>query len=357
MVDDDTLTHSLRNAGAAFEIAPHAMDRIVEAALRDERATTSRSDGTVTSKLRRHSKVLAVAASLVAAVAIAIPLVPRHGTSNLTNHTASAGPEISLGPSKTIHRGPVVPSGLSFGGAKTINSDAFRPFSQRGTTTRIESNGTIDLLAKKGQFTSTLNALSALAQRLGGFVSSTQAHVEAHDASYATVTLQVPQSKFQVLLDQVQRLGHASSVQATSTDVTSQYVDLQARITSLEAGRQQYLVILRRASSISDILAVQSRINDIQLQIEQSQGELKLLSYATTYGTLSVNVAETFHHVVPPHHDSGVAKAWHDSVGGFVAGIEWVIRSTGPLFFALLLLSALAFLGRYSWRVARRRLL
>jgi hypothetical protein len=149
-----------------------------------------------------------------------------------------------------------------------------------------------------------------------------------------------------------------SSVTSTSTDVTGQYVDLQARISALQASRQQYLTILSKAETIGDILAVQSQLDTIQSEIEQLQGQLNVLDSQTAYGTLTVSLSGSGHRPVPPPPPrSGLSSAWHDSVGGFVAGVEWLIRMAGPTLFVLLMVAALTIAARWAWRFSRRRLL
>ena len=49
-----------------------------------------------------------------------------------------------------------------------------------------------------------------------------------------------------------------------------------------------------------------------------------------------------------------MVRAWHDSVGGFVAGVEGVIRFAGPVLFALLCLGVLLVGGRALWRRYQR---
>ena len=67
------------------------------------------------------------------------------------------------------------------------------------------------------------------------------------------------------------------------------------------------------------------------------QAQLGLLNSETTYATLTVILSQTGHQVNPPAHSrTGVDKAWHDSLHGFAAGFEWLIRIAGPLLFALL---------------------
>ena len=97
---------------------------------------------------------------------------------------------------------------------------------------------------------------------------------------------------FSAVLKQAQQYGKTSNVSTKATDVTGQYVDLQAQITALQASRQQYLTILAKATSIGDILAVQEQLDSIQSQIEQLQGQLQVLTSETSYSTLNVTVNE-----------------------------------------------------------------
>jgi hypothetical protein len=113
---------------------------------------------------------------------------------------------------------------------------------------------------------------------------------------------------------------------------------------------------MTRTNSIGGILSVQNQLNAIQSQIEQLQAQLNLLNSETTYATLTVTVSEAGHPVIAPAHvRTGVNKAWHDSLHGFAAGFEWLIRIAGPLLFALLVLAALLLLGRWTWRATERR--
>jgi hypothetical protein len=164
-------------------------------------------------------------------------------------------------------------------------------------------------------------------------------------------------ASFSAALADAQALGKTSQLSTRATDVTGQYVDLQDQITALEASRQQYLTIMTRASTIGDILAVQAQLDSLQSQIQQLQGQLQLLTSETAYSTLAVTATEPGprqHHPVPAH-SSSLAKAWHDSVHGFIVGIEGLVRIAGPILFVLLCLGALVVGGRLSWRRLQRR--
>ena len=200
--------------------------------------------------------------------------------------------------------------------------------------------------------------MSNLAARDGGLVASSRANEGARGTgpvATGTIVLDVPQGRFARAVEQVQRLGRPTSVVTNSSNVTSQYVDLQSRIQALEASRAQYLRIMTRATTISGILAVQNQIDNLQSQIEQDQGQLRVLNHETSYGALTVNVVEAGHQRVAPSHRTGFAKAWHNSVRGFVDGFEWLVRVAGPVLFAIVILAALVALGGLLRRSVRRR--
>jgi hypothetical protein len=226
-----------------------------------------------------------------------------------------------------------------------------------GQPAKIEQTGTLGLSVRHGALGHTMSQLSALATAYGGFVASsqTQSGAGTGGSPYGSVTLQVPVDNFGAALKAAQTLGKTSSLTTKATDVTAQYVDLQSRIAALEESRQQYLTILSKATTVGDVLAVQTQLDAIQSQIEQLQGQLQVLTGETSYSTLAVTVTEGSRPAPPPPlPESGLVRAWHDSTDGFLAGIEGTIRIAGPLLFALLCLAALVLGGRVLWRRYQR---
>ena len=356
MIDEDVVTNALHDVADSFEISSEAADRIAS-----EAASVAESSRLIHLPAFVHNQsrariTLAAAALVLVVGAITVPLFRGEG-----------GPARNLSATKSLHKVPLtgeqfVSGGTAFSPGLNSPSGVALTGTSASTTSltvsqKIESTGTIALTVKGAKVNAAFSKLTALVTGDGGFVNSTNAHAGARGLghfSYGTIVLQVPQRKFALLVTQAQRVGHATSVSSTSADVTSQYVDLTARITAFKASRQQYLAIMKQATTISGILAVQNQLDNLQSQIEQLQGQLNVLDNETTYATLSVRVSEAGHSNVV-HSRSGLSKAWHDSVGGFVSGFEWLIRIAGPALFALLLLGLLSILGRLAWRANRRR--
>jgi hypothetical protein len=376
--DEEKLRQALQTEANGFVISKAAMEGIIdEARDSDEVDEPSRIRSFVERTGSFRSTVMAAAASVIV-VAVAVPLF-----------TAETNPAVTSASRASLHAGPrkvalnalplpVAPNtgitGTGFldvvggtnvqGTVASTGSTVQKSVTQAGaqqanSSLRVEEVGTIRLSVGAKRFQSTLSQLTDFATTDGGFVASTQSHIGTkanHSFSTGTIVLQVPEHHFTMLVDQVRHAGLATSVVTSANDVSGQYVDLQARISALKVSRAQYLKIMTRTNSINGILSVQNQLNSIQSQIEQLQAQLNLLNSETTYATLTVSLSQVGHVAnTPKHPATGIDKAWHESLHGFAAGFEWLIRIAGPLLFALLLLAALLLLGRVTWRATERR--
>jgi hypothetical protein len=371
--DEEMLQRALRETADGFVVSQDAMESILDEARGSADADgSSRIRSLVERTGRIRSTAMAVAASVVV-LAVAVPLFNTEVSPSVASARGPVHHNPLFGAVNTNSQNQVIDgtgfiagtgstaAGLS--GAVT-NTSSQKTVTKAGaessnSSLRVEEVGTIYLSVGATKFQSTLTQLTDFATTDGGFVASTQSRIgkkSNHTFSTGTIVLQVPEHHFTMLVNQVRHSGVATSVVTSANDVSGQYVDLQARISALKVSRTQYLTIMTRTNSISGILAVQNQLNSIQSQIEQLQAQLNLLNSETTYATLTVSLSQVGHTVnAPKQAPTGVDKAWHESLHGFAAGFEWLIRIAGPLLFALLLLAALTMLARLLWRATERR--
>jgi hypothetical protein len=220
---------------------------------------------------------------------------------------------------------------------------------------KVVKTGSVQLEVRRDAVGPTMRQLSSLAGGLGGYVADTKS-AEGGDDPAGSVTLRVPVNTFEQLLGQVRALGTVRNSTTHGQDVTGQFSDIQARLTALTATRDQLLTILHKASAIGDVLAVQDRINDVHTQIDQLQGQQKVLDDQTSMASLSVDITQHGATPGPPSKPSGIAKAWDDARHGFTSGVEDILAASGTTLVVLLVLAAIAVIGRYVWLLVRRRL-
>jgi hypothetical protein len=109
---------------------------------------------------------------------------------------------------------------------------------------------------------------------------------------YASLVVRVPEQLFETALKRFSKLGDVQSISTSSEDVTSQYVDLEARLRHFRAVERRLVGFLSETTNVNQMLAVQARIDEVQLTIEELTAQLKSLRETTTYGTISVFISE-----------------------------------------------------------------
>jgi len=370
---EDRLSLLLSEAGDAISVPPGATARILEAAAtprpsaeaREPHATASTGSPTA-HRLPWHRRMpsMKVAASVVVLAAIALSVASfGHGPSAPGTSSRERVDGLGVTPSfgspgwadADVQGKFATATGAAHASGRPTSSRAASQQSASADETKIVATGVVALAVPSSGVHHAVQSLGSMAVRDGGYVASSNAHLTASNTSVATVVLRVPEQRFQALVAGVQRLGHVASVVTSSNNVTGQYVDYVARIRALDDSRTQYLAILARATTISDILAVQAQVNNLQSQIEQLEGQRNLLVNEAAYSTLTVAINQSLGQAHPP--SSGIRHSVHESIAGFVAGFEWLVRAIGPALFALLCLLALWVVSRTSWRIARRRML
>jgi hypothetical protein len=157
-------------------------------------------------------------------------------------------------------------------------------------------------------------------------------------------------------MNSLTELGQVEGRQEAGEDVTAQFVDLRARVRHLESVETQLLRFLDRTKTVGEALAVQQRLNDVQLQLEESRGRLRYLSDQTAFATITLDVAERGVPVAPPDDGGfGLGDAWQSAVNGLemvAAGLFVALVTAGPV---LVLLGAAFLGGRVVWRRRRVR--
>lgn len=104
-----------------------------------------------------------------------------------------------------------------------------------------------------------------------------------------SVTVRIPVKAFDAGLEEVRNLGEVKSQNVNGRDVTEEFVDVQAQLHNLAATEKQFLEIMKRATEIKDVLAVQRELTNIRGQIERLEGRKKYLQLSADLSTLTVH--------------------------------------------------------------------
>jgi Domain of unknown function (DUF4349) len=239
-------------------------------------------------------------------------------------------------------------------GAPVVDEESTAPGSAAalpGVGPRIIQTASLRLTVKRGGFDQAVEEARSIAAGLGGFVvSSTESRDPGAKITTGTLVLRVPGNAYSDAMRRLGDIGTVTGRDESGKDVSAEFVDLEARKRHLEAVETQLLNLLQRADNVPAALAVQAKLNDVQLALEQVRGRLRYLEDQTAFATISVALRERLPGAGSGGDDGGILDAWADGASAFahVAGRTFVVLATvAPV---LLLVGLLAFAVRLAVR-------
>lgn len=181
---------------------------------------------------------------------------------------------------------PGMPSYEKGGGSESVGSP---PVNTIPSDRKVTKYGTLDLRVENAD--SASEEIVAIASHHGGFVEGVYLTEMRDGVKTGTITIRVPSVSFDETVSSVKRLAiRVDGERVQTSDVTVQYIDLEAQLTNLEAEEVQYRKILDRAVKIEDVLAVTARLAEVRARIDSYRMQLQYLSRQVEMATLSVNL-------------------------------------------------------------------
>jgi Domain of unknown function (DUF4349) len=179
---------------------------------------------------------------------------------------------------------------------------------------RIVRTATVDLEVDKGQLNETINRASDAVVKAKGIYVGSSTSVPSGEPASGQVTFRVPVDAFESVLRELKGLGAYRGEQSSTEDVTNQYVDLNGQLAAWRAQERVYLRLLDRARSVTDVIAVQNQLQQVQSNIERLQGQLNQLEDQSSFSTIVLQIREPGAAAGEPQ--GRLARAWATAVNG-----------------------------------------
>ena len=103
-------------------------------------------------------------------------------------------------------------------------------------------------------------------------------------------SIRVPSSSYDTMLSELTGLGRILRRTENAEDVTLRYYDLEGRLATRRELLRTYQDYLGRAANISDIMTVESRIADLQQEIDWTGTQLRNLANLIDYSTIDLDI-------------------------------------------------------------------
>jgi hypothetical protein len=191
----------------------------------------------------------------------------------------------------------------------------------QGVETKIIK--TADLTLEVGNVSGAAAAVEGICTSAGGYVSTTNLGTNYNGQPYGTVVIRIPADQFDSTLSGVQAIGKVTSLSTQGQDVTAEYVDVQAQITAYQNQIAQYNLIMKNATKVEDVLAIQQQIDSVQTNLDRVTGQMKYLNSQVGYATITVSLQEPAPVGGTQGHD--FVTAINEGIAGFFGVIDAII--------------------------------
>ena len=157
-----------------------------------------------------------------------------------------------------------------------------------------------DVTVETTTFDETVAGVTELVGRYDGWIESSsisgsnyyqkaKGTASTRDASF---TLRIPSRRFNELMESLSALGNIPYSHIYTENVTSQYVDTQARLKAYQTQEARLLEMMELAESVEDVIIIEDRLTELRYRIESLQSTLNNWDRRVSYRTVSLTVKE-----------------------------------------------------------------
>jgi len=214
----------------------------------------------------------------------------------------------------------------------------------------IVTTGSVQMIVAEP--TQAADRLVSAVTDAGGRVDSRS---ERSGSSSPTVdlVLRIPADKLDGVLADAKKLGTVESMSIGRSDVTSQRVDLDARIEALQTSVNRLLQLMDRAGNVADLLAAESSLTQRQAELDSLRAQRAALGDQISYATINVNLSAK-----PTVTHGGFVGALQHGWQSLLSAVHGVVVTVGFLIpwipVLAVLLVVLLWLRRRPFRRASR---
>ncbi|MFN3694773.1 MAG: DUF4349 domain-containing protein [Ignavibacterium sp.] len=138
----------------------------------------------------------------------------------------------------------------------------------------------------------TQNEIRKIVSELGGYIGNENSFNYESSIEY-TLTARVPEDKFNLLIDKVSSLAvKIDSKNINASDVTEEFIDVEARIKTKKELEARYKELLKKAARVDEMLNIEREMGTLRAEIESLEGRMNYLKNRVSFSTLNITFYE-----------------------------------------------------------------
>jgi len=242
-----------------------------------------------------------------------LPPEPAERSSNSAGVTAHADVSVHADDYRQISYGYQVPSGprdkeernaaTSKAGLSPPNgtkdvaalADTPPPQIQSPVPQNLKIIKTGELTVQVPVYGDSIARVEKIVQEKSGYIADGSTREEAGGALVGRMVIRIPSERFEETFTALKAVGRVESENVKAADVTAEYVDVEARIHSLQITEERLRDLIANKSfvdKIASLLEVEKELNRVRTEIEQFQGQLRVMADRVGLSTIVLTLRE-----------------------------------------------------------------
>lgn len=202
---------------------------------------------------------------------------------------------------------------------------------------KLIKNARLDFTVEN--YDKSYDKIRSVTANAGGYISDSKEAVHTarnHSRKGGYVVIRIPPEKFNDVVSQIENIGNLTNKEINVQDVTQEYVDLSARLRNANSEEENFLKIMKNATTVEEMLLVEKEIGRVRGNIEQMQGQIAYMDERINFATIHINLQEPAKEepYKPPEkekHKWGIKDALVKSMDGFLGTTKGLIVIFGYL--------------------------
>lgn len=207
---------------------------------------------------------------------------------------------------------------------------------------------TADMHVQTLDFEDAEKTLYGMVEKAGGYfenITQDNGNYYSTDDSYryASYTVRVPSDKFAAFIEEVSGGLHVVNMSQNAQDVGQAYFDTERRLETLKNKHDRLEALLSQASTMTDIIELETALSDTEYQIEQYTSDLQRYDSLIDYSTVYVSIEKVSEYSTAVTEDltfgQRLLRSIQRGASNFGAWIENIINWIGYYAIQLIILA------------------
>jgi len=188
-----------------------------------------------------------------------------------------------------------MPADKSYGVANEAISEAAAPLPAAEPVDEQKIIRDATLRFQTSDMDKTYRQIVVASKKLGGQIQ-TDSETNEYGRVSRSLAIRIPNQKFDAFLtDAGKDVAYFDQKEISSSDVTEEYIDTDARLNAKKKLEARYLQLLTKATKVSEMIEIEQQLANVREEIEAKEGRLRYMNNRIAQSTVNI----TFYKLVP----------------------------------------------------------